>query len=45
MYEMFFGMYENEKCAACAAYCGAEDVMPVDGVPVMQQRRFAIYWG
>jgi hypothetical protein len=29
MYEMFFGMYENEKCAACTAYCGASDIMPV----------------
>jgi hypothetical protein len=29
MYEMIFGMYENEKCNACAAYCGADDEMPV----------------
>jgi hypothetical protein len=29
MYEMLFGMCEKDKCAACAAYCGARDVMPV----------------
>jgi hypothetical protein len=29
MYEMFFGMYEKDKCGACADYCGASDITPV----------------
>jgi hypothetical protein len=29
MFEMFFGMFEQDKCGAFAPYCGACDVTPV----------------